>query len=444
LLKADHKKARFVATWLCGILLFWSGPGATAEEVPSANRGEPEQTEVQGTESVGDTPEVDVEGSIEDAVPRRGWSVGRDLRVGYTYEDEENRDGGSSGDGELLGRIRIGGNWGINRYLRTVARVAGLCTTDRCDGDFNFDSSIPTGSGIERGDITLDELFLHWFRVRRFDVAAGRLQTKFVTQGGVFAKSLDRNDSNSVNVTWTDGIHGTIRHRGGWVSHLILQANRDRGSGGVRREPLDFEDDGSHVSYFLAFENTKPLGHVVQRALDVSYLPDSLLKDGTRVGRIEDYWGVVGRLAARWPQAGERKGLLVAGELGYAPETPTAGAVDLEEAGDVAGLAWNVVASLMDVRPGHSFGLNYGRTDAGWLLSPQYRENEELLEVRYLWKKSGQLTIEARARLREELDRLNTAVRKREEIDGFVRLTWRFGLGKTQDSSGVAPAGPGR
>ena len=108
------------------------------------------------------------------------------------------------------------------------------------------------------------------------------------------------------------------------------------------------------------------------------------------------------------------------------------------------GLAWNVVASLMEIRPGHSLGLNYGRTDAGWLLSPQYRENEELLEVRYLWKKSSRLTIEVRARLRKELDRLNTAVRKREEIDGFVRLTWRFRLGKTEDSGGVAPAGPGR
>jgi hypothetical protein len=442
-LTAEREKPRFVAAWLCGLLLLWFGPGAAAAEVSDANRDEPEQTEAEETEDAGDTPEVDVEGSIEDAVARRGWSAGGDLRVGYTYEDEESRDGGSSGDGELLGRIRVGGSWGINRYVRAVARVAGVCTSDRCDGDFNLDSSIPTGSGIERGDITFDELFLHWFRVRRFDLAAGRLQTKFVTQGGVFAKSLDRNDSNSVNVTWTDGIHSTVRHRRGWVSHLILQANRDRGSGGVRRAPLDFDDDGSHVSYFLAVENTKPWGHVVQRALDVSYLPDSLLKDGTRDGRIENYWGVVGRLAARWSLPGEDVGLLVAGELGYAPETPTGEAVDLDEAGEVDGLAWNVMASLMEFRPGHSLGLNYGRTDAGWLLSPQYRDNEELLEFRYFWEQSSRLTIEARARLREDLDRLNTAVRKREELDGFVRLTWRFGLGKSVDSGRVAPAGRG-
>ena len=106
-------------------------------------------------------------------------------------------------------------------------------------------------------------------------------------------------------------------------------------------------------------------------------MPDSLLKDGTRDGRIEDYWGVVGRLAARWPQDGEGLAFLAAGEVGYAPETPTAKAVDLDQAGDVSGLAWNVVASLMNIRPGHSLGLNYGRIDAGWLLSPQFQENEE-------------------------------------------------------------------
>jgi hypothetical protein len=399
-----------------------------ADEVVPANHEE-QPTADEEADSGTDTPEIDVGGSIEDAVERRGWSVRGDLRIAYSYDDLEDRDASESDSSELFGRIRVGSEWGINRYVRTVARVAGLCTTERCDGDFNLDSSIPTSSGIDRGEITLDELFLHWFRVRRFDVAAGRLQTKFVTQGGVFAKSLDRNDSNSINVTWTDGIHGTLRHRRGWVSHLVLQANRNRGSGSVRRGALDFGDDGSHVSYFLAFENTQPWGHVVQRAFDVSYLPDTLLKDGTQDGPIEDYWGVVGRLAARWPRAGDGKGLLVAGELGYAPETPTGAAADLDEAGDVDGLAWNVVASLMDIRPGHSLGLNYGRTDAGWLLSPQYRANEQLIEVRHLWKKSKRLTIEVRVRRREELDRLNTAARKRDELDGFVRLTWRFGVG---------------
>ena len=121
--------------------------------------------------------------------------------------------------------------------------------------------------------------------------------------------------------------------------------------------------------------------------------------------------------------------ILVAGEAGYAPETPTGEAIELNETSDVGGVAWNIVVSLMDLRPDHSVGFNYGRTDAGWLLSPQYRANEELIEVRYLWKKSSRLTIEARLRVREELERLSTAGERGDETDGFVRLTWRFSKG---------------
>jgi hypothetical protein len=114
--------------------------------------------------------------------------------------------------------------------------------------------------------------------------------------------------------------------------------------------------------------------------------------------------------------------------MGYAPETPTTAAVDLRGRGNVDGLAWNVVASLMNIRPGRSLGVNYGRTEAGWLLSPQYRRGEELFEVRFLWRKSGRLTIEARARVRRDLHQTRIALQKADEFDGFVRFTWQFRL----------------
>ena len=60
------------------------------------------------------------------------------------------------------------------------------------------------------------------------------------------------------------------------------------------------------------------------------------------------------------------------------------------------------------------------------MLSPQYRENEELFEIRYQWRKTRQLAIDVRGRWREELDRLSTAQQKRDEFDIFVRFTWGF------------------
>lgn len=38
---------------------------------------------------------------------------------------------------------------------------------------------------MTHGDITIDEAYVHWFRNDRFDLALGRMQTKFVARGGV-------------------------------------------------------------------------------------------------------------------------------------------------------------------------------------------------------------------------------------------------------------------
>jgi hypothetical protein len=390
-------------------------------------RAEAEQKAPQEeSEHIGDTPDVESESTIDDVEEKRGWSITGDLRPIVTFEDASDRDGSSASDESLGARARLAVVWGVTKELRLGARLAGRCVTEDCHLDFVMESATPGSNGLTGGQFTLDQLFLHRFRTDWFDVAGGRLQTKFILRGGVFAKSLDRNDSNTVNVTWTDGIHATFRPRSDWDAHLVLQRNADDGTGSIRRGPLDFDDDTARVTYFAGVENRRVLGPVVQRAFDVSYLPSSLLKDGDPDGRREDYWGLVGRLAVRWPPRSEGAALRVGTEVGYAPETPTGAASQLDDSGDVDGLAWNVVASLMDFTPSHSIGLNYGRTDAGWLLSPQYRENDEVFEIRYQWRPSRLPLLEARVRWREELDRLTGAVRKREEFDFYAWLTWQF------------------
>ena len=117
-------------------------------------------------------------------------------------------------------------------------------------------------------------------------------------------------------------------------------------------------------------------------------------------------------------------------ELGYAPETPTAEAVGLAGSGDVDGLAWNVVISAMDIAPGHSIGLNYGRVDAGWFLSPQFRPNEDLIEIRYQWRPKHLPLLEARVRKREDIEQLVGTARRRSVLDMYVRLTWQFTVKK--------------
>ena len=153
-------------------------------------------------------------------------------------------------------------------------------------------------------------------------------------------------------------------------------------------------------------------------------MPKSLLKDGTQSGRRVDYYGVVLRSANRWPERNDGISLRIAAEFGYAPETQTLTAASLAGDGDADGLAWNVALSLMDFRPSHSIGVNYGRVGSGWLLSPQFRPNESLAEIRYQWRRSRQLAFDIRVRQREELEQLVLTDRKRKELDVFVRFTW--------------------
>ena len=373
----------------------------------------------------------DIDGSLDDSASSidvigvlDGVALTTDVRIGYAQSEIDNRDNTNRSEDVLRARWRFRTEVGIFPYLRGVVRVAGICSSEECSPNLVLENTLPTPSSIADGDITLDEAYLHWFRLDRFDLALGRMQTKFVARGGVFAKSLDRNDSNNVNVNWTDGLHTTFRGRGGWVPHLILQHNSSDGPTNVRRGPLDFDDSSARISYFFAIESLERTPLFLQRGLDISYLPKSLLKDGVLSGRREDYYGIVVRSANRWPERDDGIRLRIAAEIGYATETQTNAAAGLPGNGDADGLAWNVALSLMEFKPNHSIGLNYGRVGAGWLLSPQFRQNESLAEIRYQWRKSRQLAFDIRVRRRKELEQLALSNRKRDEMDFFVRLTW--------------------
>jgi hypothetical protein len=152
-----------------------------------------------------DELEIDVQGSVGDAEERRGFGLDGDLRLGYVFAGEDFQDVAFGETDLLRTRWRVRSVWGISEQLRGVARVAGTCSTNDCDPELVFQPEISTPTGLSDGQITIDSLFLQWFRTEKFDVAIGRMETKFVTRGGVYSKSLDRNDSNNLRINWTDG-----------------------------------------------------------------------------------------------------------------------------------------------------------------------------------------------------------------------------------------------
>ncbi len=79
-------------------------------------------------------------------------------------------------------------------------------------------------------------------------------------------------------------------------------------------------------------------------------------------------------------------------------------------------------------RPSHllSIGINYAETEAGWLISPQYADNERLLELRYMWRPTNRLTLDVRGRWRDELRQRIIEDPDRDRFDFYARFTWSF------------------
>ena len=347
------------------------------------------------------------------------WQTGGDVRAGYFASERSDRDGSQSSADEWQLRVRTSlqttpdDSHGFSARLRAAGRFS-----SRQDGSvrFRLRAWSPGGEGLLPGEATFDEAWLQ-YRARRGDwrVRLGRFQTDWKLDG-VAGKSLDRNDSSSVSVNWTDGVHVTRAPVGGWQAHLIVDYNDRRGGTTPRREPpLEFADRASRAGFYTVLANRDRLGPLVQREVSVTWLP-STLPEGDPVA---DYMSLVARTSARWPVGETGMRFQSGAEGGYAPSTPD------DADGMRERVAWQVSANVLDFRPRHSLGVVYGEAGAGWLVSPDFRPNNTLLEARYRWQLAEAWRFEARLRRRQDLER-PSGEQRRVDDDLYVRLTWRY------------------
>lgn len=352
------------------------------------------------------------------------FNINGDGRLGYFNTHRTDRDGSESSNNQWRLRLRLGLGATFSEHWSAKLRFAGRYYSDQDGGEFVWDGSVPTTDGLAAGQSTFDEVYVK-YKNNKWDLKLGRMQTKFELQG-VARKSLDRNDSPNTDITWTDGALFTYTSDSSWKTNIILQRNLSSGPTNVRRYPLDFSDSGSRISSMVALENNAQWNAIVQRGFNISYLPDSLMKDGTTSGRIDDYWGLTAKTAAAWNVGQNKMRFLLAGELGYAPQTPTNAALKIDEGGDADGGALQVSVNLIDFFPKHSFGLVYGYVGGGWLLSPDFRNNNTLVEGRYKWQATKKFKLEARLRKREDLKQLTSTKQKREDVDYYIRATYKL------------------
>lgn len=348
-----------------------------------------------------------------------------DIRGGYYTAHRSDRDDTRNVTDEFRARIRLGAGIQLNDKVQLKARFAGRYSTIQDGTFFSIDDHVPATDGLRRGDSTIDQFYIQVTPNPRWQVTFGRMQTKMELKG-VAKKSLDRNDSPNVDITWTDGVHVIYKAEAGWKGHLILQHNANDGATTVRRKPLNFSDDNSRVTYFFAWENNQPWGPVMQRGIDLTYTPDALQVDGSSSGRIDDMLNLVIRGAAQWPVGNNGMQLLLGAEAGYAFNTQTHVTAKTATNGDTPGAALQLSINFMDFIPRHSFGIVYARVESGWLLSPDFRNNNTLIEGRFLWKRNKQEKLEIRLRQREDIDQLVGTSRKRADVDLYARYTWKF------------------
>lgn len=348
-----------------------------------------------------------------------------DVRGGYFNLRRAERNGGIDKNDDWRVRVRAGLKADLGSGWSGAVRFSGRYSTDQDGTRFSIDGEATTPTGLTFGESTLDELYLAYTGETLGTVRVGRFQTRALLPG-VAVKSLSRNDSLNTEITWTDGVQWQHQFDHGWRSQVIIEYNSPNGSSNSKRPPLGFDKGASRWSGFAGIENTTALGPLVHRAIDVTWLPEALYTRGTDQRRTEDYVAVVGRLAAKWPIGDSGTAFMLAGEAGYAPDTPRTAAVVSGRSGSADGHAWQVSFNLLDFIPDHSMAVVVGEAGAGYLISPDFVPNYDLLELRYQWKVDRNQRIEARIRQREELKRQATAQRTRTDTDFYVRYTYSF------------------
>lgn len=352
-----------------------------------------------------------------------GLALYGNVRGGYFNLRREDRDGSKDTREDWRVRVRAGLQWQPAERWTLAARFAGRYSTNQDDHSFALDWHATSPTGLALGEATLDEAYAA-YQGDGWSLKVGRFQVSHELDG-VAKKGLDRNDSPNTDITWTDGVQWQIDLAAGWQATVVADYNDREGPSNARHKPLDFSASNARLSGFAALENAEPWGVVVQRSFSVTYLPDALYARGLD-GSSGDYSALAARTALQWPLGDNGSAFLLGLEAGHAFDTPRQATMGLPGSGDSDGTAWQVSFNLMNLVPGHSIGLVGSRADAGWLLSPDFIPNSEMVEVRYQWRVDKHQSFEARLRYREDLDKLLSVASERQDTDFYLRYTYKF------------------
>ncbi len=348
-------------------------------------------------------------------------------RFGYFALNRDKRDGETIKRDNFRLRIQTGLDYHITPKLKVTGRISGRFANAQDQFKFLLNDYIPLGqTSINLGEATVDKLYVRYVLTPSLTMRAGRMQQTYKL-ASVPGKSLDRENSSSTNINWTDGVHLTWRFHENWNLHFTAQHNSAKGSSNVARQPLDFSSSNSRISYYTLVEKIKQLGGWHQLNFSFNYFPDALPLYGEPNEDLLDYYTLAGRASIRLlPLPLFNADLVVGGEAGYAFNTPSKVATKTShDSTDMAGnTAMFLSANLMNMFEKHNIGVVIGWIEDGWLLSPNLVNNKFEREVRHQYYIKDKLSMETRIRFRDDLNKLVDYERKLSQMDLFIRLSY--------------------
>ncbi|CAN5516919.1 hypothetical protein BH23BAC4_BH23BAC4_16290 [soil metagenome] len=348
------------------------------------------------------------------------------VRLGYFAVWGDQRDGSFRQDHLGQGRVQAGLTWRAAPAVRLQARLATRFSTTQEAFRFRTPDYQPGPEGLAPGDIALDQLFATWQPAASSELRAGRMQLAFPLPD-VLSKSLQRNDGPNVDDHWVDALHARTDLPGVGRAHLALIHTSRAGVATAFRPPLTFDGESSRAALFAVLEGRAPVGLLVHRAIHLTVLPRALPDaDGTRSAYLAaSMQGAVALPLSEGFFDGSR--VMVAGEVGWTPTTPTNSRLRLPGTGHAGGAAGQLSVNLLSLADGaHDLGLYAGIAEPGWLLSPDIRPNNFESEARYYWRFARNQRLDLRIRRRSDLVAPEGSVQRRTEWDSFLRYNVRF------------------
>lgn len=353
------------------------------------------------------------------------WLADLTLESGNTELQKQN--GTLSTPQENIARVGLGYDALLNERWRFVSHVAGRYSSiaGSSASRQGFLSALSTENGLNAGDATLDSLYFSYKRVEDKEIQLGRMQLK-VTLPGVNRKSLSRNDSVGTQITWTDGMRFAFKDVKGWQNQAVFAYSSAEGSSTVQRAPLSLNTDSTRWSAFFAGDKVVEDATWFLKGFTFTYLPTALCRDGvsTCANRV-DYPVLVAREGWQW-HMGEAVKIQFGLEAGLAVSTPPLSVLNLPGSGDAGGSAWQLSLDLMNFAAGQSTGVVIGRAEAGWLISPDFRNNSSSTEWRYHWQISSLHAVTAGWLSEEDILQPLSAVQKQRETRTYLRYEFSY------------------